>query len=185
MDLFFKTLRRSSEPQGRLVGLEVIQTFGRTKELHLVNSFTVWQFLSKIIFGKTYCIYAIVKNGECVHYSHVLGKGIRFPFMKRNDIQIGPCWTRPDHRNQGIFTSVIKKIVADFSTCDAWASCDEDNLASRKGLEKAGLNLVAKGERTRPLGFHYLGRFVITFWITENEAALPLRLLRKNRVSTQ
>jgi len=80
--------------------------------------------------------------------------------MQRGDLEIGPCYTAPQYRNQGIFTKVIQKIMYDFKKHQIWMFCDEFNAASRCGIEKAGLKLVSKGKRTKPFGFRLLGRFV-------------------------
>jgi RimJ/RimL family protein N-acetyltransferase len=94
--------------------------------------------------------------------SHVIGKGWRFPFMRANDIEIGPCWTAYEYRRQGIYSTVIQRILFDFKNHHAWMFTQETNIASIRGIEKVGFKFSGKGRRTKPLGFHFLGRFC--FW---------------------
>jgi RimJ/RimL family protein N-acetyltransferase len=157
--LLFKSPKEWEKKNIEMKGLEVVTTFSRALELKLVTPFAAWQFIAKLLMRKIYCIYVIIRDNRCIHTSHVIGKGWRFPFMNKEDIEIGPCWTDRANRNQGIFTAVIQQILYDYSSHQGWMICDEDNAASRRGIEKAGLELIARGNRTRPFGCRIIGRF--------------------------
>lgn len=164
MLLFFKApvIRENTNFSTLGLSLEVVSQLERIRELELMNSFVVWQLFKRYLFGKTYCIYAIIHGNKCVHYSHVIGKGWRFPFMKDNDIEIGPCWTQPEFRSRGLFSSVLRNILSDFQEHQIWIFAEETNVASIRGIERAGFKFVGKGLRTKPFGCHLIGRFVIS-----------------------
>ena len=87
--------------------------------------------------------------GRPIHTSYVTGAGPKFPFMNKGDIHIGPCYTAPDHRGQGIYRRVLKTIHAEnHSQCTrAYMIVDETNLPSIKGIEAAGLTYIGRVER--------------------------------------
>ena len=162
MLLFFNAPIEREEKKREIEGVEVVNTISRALELRIVNPFVLWQFISKYLMSKIFCIYVITKNDICIHTSMVIGKGWRFPFMSNDDIQIGPCWTATESRKQGLYVAIIQRILCDFSDHQCWMICDENNIASIRGIERAGLELRAKGKRTMPVGFKIIGRFVIT-----------------------
>lgn len=80
-----------------------------------------------------------------VHYSYVSPKIYRFPFMKKYDMQVGPCATNVDYQRKGIFTEVLKLIPACYSnkSDSVWTYTTLTNLASRKAFERAGYQFYA------------------------------------------
>ena len=71
---------------------------GRMKNL-------VWFFITR---GRTYVYYCFDGQNK-VHQSYVMKKCFKFPFLKKNDIHIGPCYTAEEYRGQGIYPAVLKK----------------------------------------------------------------------------
>lgn len=57
---------------------------------------------------RAYCLY---KQGLLVHRSYVIRGRSKFPFLKTNDIEIGPCWTDENFRGRGYYPFVISKII--------------------------------------------------------------------------
>ena len=54
-----------------------------------------------------------VKDGntdEIIHTSYVIGECYKFPFMKKSDIEIGPCYTSENYRGKGIYKNVLNFI---------------------------------------------------------------------------
>ena len=85
---------------------------------------------------KAYTVYA---NGEMIHLSYVVCGREKFRFLKKGDIEIGPCWTHPDYRGQGIYPVVLSHIVQkELAGGTAYMLIHETNEASRRGVAKAG-----------------------------------------------
>lgn len=94
-----------------------------------------------------YHVFYVVFEGRIVHSSYLLWRNPRLAFMKRGDVHIGPCWTDPQHRGRRLFPAVISRIAALHSGRRVWMIADEDNLASRNGIERAGFRLVGFGRK--------------------------------------
>lgn len=58
------------------------------------------------------------------------------------------CWTPPSARGQGVYPWVIRELAAAASTSTAWIYCEARNLASRRGIEKAGFVPAGRMWRT-------------------------------------
>lgn len=124
-------------------GLIVIKTILSAYTNNLASFFVIRKFIQNWLNRKVYCIYALLADGKLIHVSHVFGKSWRYSFMNKNDILIGMCWTNPDFRGQGIYPSVIKRIASDYRERRIWIYCDERNISSVRGIEKAGFNFVS------------------------------------------
>ncbi len=77
---------------------------------------------------------------DVVHFSYIIPKVYRFPFMKRGDIQIGPCVTFEKYQKRGIYSAVLQYLISEYYTQNRtlWIYCNENNEASRKTIEKVG-----------------------------------------------
>jgi len=84
--------------------------------------------------------------------------------MKKNDLEIGPCWTDADYRGQGIYPTVLRYILSTFKGQfrKFFIFTDEDNIASQKGIIKAGFKLVGKGTKNS------FGRYIINNFMDTN-----------------
>ena len=58
--------------------------------------------------GKYFIVYIMDENKNIIHHSYALPKFFKFPFMQKDDIQIGPCWTHKDYRGKGIYPFVLE-----------------------------------------------------------------------------
>ena len=128
--------------------------------------FILWGIFSFIwsLQRKPYEVHILYKDSQVVHYSVVLPKCYKFPFMNKKDIEIGPCWTHPDYRGKGIYPKMLNVICNRFAKNkeNAWIFCEENNHASQRGILKAGFSFVGKGEKTKPFGMGLLGKYIIT-----------------------
>lgn len=128
--------------------------------------FFVWSALKFLkLFGSAHYVVFFVKHGgRVVHYSVVLPKYFRTPFMGKNDLQIGPCWTHNEHRRKGIASYVIHEILESYKEADRrfWYIVREDNIPSRRLVEKAGFTLYGKGVREKRFGIRAMGAFSIS-----------------------
>ena len=95
---------------------------------------------SVITFGKFWIYYVVTDKNEIVHTSYLLGKCYKFPFMSKNDYEIGPCVTKKQFRGKGIYPNVIRYIISDVKdkAKTLYMFCNESNYASIRGIVKAG-----------------------------------------------
>lgn len=109
-------------------------------------------------------VYAIHSGNRLLHRVLVTPRWYRFPFMARDDLQLGDLWTAPDHRGRGLARLAARAIHADFAqTCDKfWYLVPADNVPSIRLVERMGYDFVGVGLRTRPLGMPFLGQFEMT-----------------------
>jgi hypothetical protein len=106
--------------------------------------------------GKYQIYYVKDKNGTIIHYSHVLPKIFKFPFMKKKDLEIGPCWTHEKFRGKNIYPYVLTFIINDLCIPGRsfYIMTDENNIPSQKGILKAGFRFIAKGNKKGILGIY-------------------------------
>ena len=84
-------------------------------------------------------LFYVLDGDNIIHYSYVLRKNYKFPFMKKSDLEIGPCYTCKEYRGKGIYPRVLKKIVASgLEGSRFFMIVEESNLSSIKGIKKAG-----------------------------------------------
>lgn len=95
--------------------------------------------------AKLQVYYVTNDNQEVVHTSYVIPKCLKFRFMKKGDIEIGPCFTRKDFRGKGIYPTVLSCIVEENGPDkNYYMLVDENNTASKRGMEKAGFEEIGK-----------------------------------------
>lgn len=80
---------------------------------------------------------------KTVHYSYLMRSKLKFPFMKKNEIMIGPSVTRDEFKGHNIFTNVLKNSGAivknHFHGFDyIIALVRVNNQPSNRSFEKAG-----------------------------------------------
>ena len=105
----------------------------------------IWFWL--ISGGKAKIAY-VQRDGIIVHTSYVIPKCYKFPFMKKGDLEIGPCTTKQEYRGQGIYPRVLRYIVdSEKTTC--YMIVRETNVPSIRGIEKAGFEKRGKVEKSK------------------------------------
>lgn len=91
-----------------------------------------------------YRVLYVKQDHKIAHYSFIIPRNFRFPFMKTGDLQIGPCFTYPDFRKRGIYTKVLRlipKILGETGS-KYWIYTTQNNLVSQKAIEKAGYGFI-------------------------------------------
>ena len=68
---------------------------------------------------------------------------------RKNAIHIGPCFTYPNFRRKGLFVSLLQRITNDYYGKDIYIFAHKNNIASNKGIIKAGFSPYAKGNVSR------------------------------------
>lgn len=122
-------------------------------KLGLEKSDCLKKLLWFIITGGRMKIFYIIDGKNVAHYSVILPKNFRFPFMKKGDLQIGPCFTYPSHRGIGLYTLALKLIPLLFSkqTDLFWIYTTETNRISQRTIEKAGFGFQGLVKSVGPL----------------------------------
>ena len=110
--------------------------FGESRKIKTILSRFMFQILT---LGKAKIFY-VRNDSELIHTSYVIPKCLKFTFMNKNDYEIGPCFTYPKHRGKGIYPKLLRSICHCVGSKDTvfYMIVDEKNVASIKGIEKAG-----------------------------------------------
>ncbi|HUE79347.1 MAG TPA: GNAT family N-acetyltransferase [Sphingomicrobium sp.] len=102
-------------------------------------------------------------GGGMVHRLIVTPRWRRFPFMGRDDLQLGDLWTRPDVRGKGFARAAVAtahRLFGGQARC-FWYVVQADNAPSIRLIETFGYTLVGRGRRTAPLGIRSAGSFLL------------------------
>ena len=122
-----------------------------------------WRILYCLIQKHVFNIFIIYRNNNIVHYTVILSKSIKFPFMGKDDIQFGPCWTHPNERKKGLMKFALYTYIKMSNKKERkyWWVCRENNNMSRIAIEKKGFNIYGTGIKKSLLPFKILNKFVI------------------------
>ena len=105
------------------------------------------------------------------HYSLVLPKYFRTPFMGNNDLQIGPVGTIEKHQRKGLAIFAITKILEFYKDKDInfWYIFRKENEPSKRLIEKVGLTKHGEGIRFKESGFDLFSPFIIKNKVFNND----------------
>jgi len=108
-----------------------------------------------VTMGKYKIIY-LKKDDNIIHYTHILPKFFKLPFLGKNDLEIGPSWTKESYRGKGIFPGVINYVIQSFKEKGRkfYIFADIDNISSQKAIEKARFYMCGNGYKTDFLGIY-------------------------------
>lgn len=135
-----------------------------------VLPFCAWSLFHylRVFSNRDYSVVLAYENGSLVHRSCVFPSYFRFPFMKKDDLQIGDVWTAVEHRGKG-----LGRIGLEFALSKNpdrprtyWYLTESNNHASVRLAEKAMFELVGEGSREKKLGCNILGSYVIQPLVT-------------------
>ena len=125
--------------------------------------FGVWWAMHNlhIFSNKDYGLYLIYDGHNLIHLSVITPRYFRFPFMGKEDLQIGDTWTMPDYREKGLASFAIQKIVELYKKPGRriWYVVEEDNIPSIRAVEKAGFVKYGVGTRRKRIGMALFGFF--------------------------
>ncbi len=100
--------------------------------------------------------YFVMYKNKIIHHSYATNRIFKFPFMMKNDLQIGNCYTDINYRGKGIYQFVIKNIVNEYFTSnpngDVFMLVKNNNTASISGVLKAGFKKISKIETIKLFG---------------------------------
>ena len=130
-----------------------------------MTPYVVWWLFHclNFFYNHDYAIFLIYDEGHLIHRSCIFPGYFRFPFMQKQDLQIGDTWTDPAYRGRGLaviaMTETIRKCAK--QNRDFWYLVAEDNASSIRVAEKAGFKLFGRGVRTKRFGSRMLGAFAV------------------------
>ncbi len=115
----------------------------------------IYLFWFLITLGKYKIIY-VEKDNTIIHYTHILPKFFKFPFMGSKDLEIGPSWTSELYRGKSIFPAVITYIIHVFKDDNRifYSFAHIDNKPSQKAILKSGFNKWKNGNKIGKLGIY-------------------------------
>ena len=127
--------------------------------------FGAWWLLHRlhVFANRNYGLFLVYCGGKLVHRTCVFPGYFRFPFMGKNDLQIGDTWTSEEHRGRGIAPFAVQKVLEWEARPGRrfWYITTETNVASIRAVEKAGFTLAGKGRRSSRFGLRALGSYVM------------------------
>lgn len=100
--------------------------------------------------------YDLIKNGIIISKAVLISKISLYEFLPKNGIHLGFCETLYRERGKGFYPLLLKYIQNDNPSLHLYMIVDCNNMASIKGIEKAGFVRYAKGTKNNK------GHFVIT-----------------------
>ena len=129
------------------------------------RTYRVWWLFHRLhVFRNREYSVAIVWHGDEVAHRLALFPGyFRFPFMQRDDLQIGDVWTDPAHRGRGLAAAGLQFAMRHTKRSDRafWYLTEETNTASIRTAERAGLRRYGTATRTSRLGVRLFGQFIV------------------------
>lgn len=108
------------------------------KEIKSIKATMFRAYISVLTKNKTKIYYAFDDNGNILHTSFIIPPNIKFSFLKENEMEIGPCYTNPNARGQGVYPYVLDYIVKNNKAVNYLMIIKEENLSSIRGVTKAG-----------------------------------------------
>jgi SAM-dependent methyltransferase len=128
---------------------------------HLVF-FWLHHYLRGFLHKNVYRILLVFRGNDLVHFSLVRTKDYRFPFMRDDDVQVGPVWTHPSHRGRGLALGTLLQLMPSITAAwrRVWWICLQENTPSNRVALRGGFTLIGKGVRTKRWGLRALGTFV-------------------------
>ncbi len=123
-------------------------------------AWSLFHFLG-IFANRDYFLLLIFQGAKLVHRTCVIPPHFKFPFMGAMDLQAAGIWTHPAMRGRGLGLLAVQEVLRRIETPGRtlWYLTREENSASIRLAEKAGLVLAARGRRRHRLGLRVLGRF--------------------------
>jgi len=109
--------------------------------------------------SRDHAVFVVLRDAIPVHYTTVVPKYFRFPFMGASDLLLGSTWTDPRHRGRSIASSVVAEILRAYPGRRFWYLTRAANLASRKVALAAGLRPSGRAQRSKRFGSSLLGAY--------------------------
>ena len=104
-----------------------------------------------LITQGTFKIYYVCSENKALHSSYVIPKCGKFPFLRNGEFEIGPCITSAGSRRKGCYYYILEYIssLEEYTNTCLYMIVGSTNIASVKGIEKAGFVKCGEMEKTR------------------------------------
>lgn len=136
--------------------------------------FGVWWIMHHlhIFTNRDYSLYLIYIGYNLIHRSVITPRYFRFPFMDKDDLQIGDTWTATTYSGKGLATFAIQMVCQLHMKPSRrfWYLVEETNLPSIRAVEKVGFTKVGEGNRIKRFGLSILGAYNIQkYYVDESQ----------------
>jgi len=114
--------------------------------------------------NKKFGLALLYKKNKLIHRTLITPKYFRFPFMAKEDIQVGDLWTDSKYRNFGLATTALQAIVQLHSVdtnASIWYVTEGNNIPSVHTALKNNFQLYGTGEKISVFGVALFGRYTI------------------------
>ena len=128
---------------------------GRKKWLY----YCLWGFLYRG-FQFRFIEYDLVKERNVVSKAVLISKVPEYKFLPKKGVHLCYCATKESEKGNGYYPLLLKYIQYNNKEEMLYMVVKEDNLASIKGIEKAGFKRFALGKKDKD------GNFIITKTLT-------------------
>jgi len=117
-----------------------------------------------IFFNKSFVMIIYLKTNQIVHRTCVFPGFYKFPFMNKEDLQLGDIWTTKDCRNKGIATHALKYILSldQYKNKTFWYVVEASNVESIRLAEKFGFNVCYTAHKKNKMGISFIGNYEIS-----------------------
>ena len=127
---------------------------GKNKSLK-ENIVIIYWHIASFFCGDFFYEYQLIVDDKVVSYARVVPKILIFSFIPKGGYHIGPCLTLEEYRGNGFYPLLLSYIIKKNVDKDFYMIVDENNIASIKGVKKAGFEEFARGKKNK------FGRYVI------------------------
>ncbi len=130
------------------------------------HPFIAWWFFhhSGVFYNKYFVMVVLLDKNQIVHRTCVFPGFYKFPFMDKEDLQLGEIWTREDYRNKGIATNVIKYILNldQYKNKTFWYVVEESSSESVSLAESSGFYACYTAHKKNKMGMSFIGKYEIS-----------------------
>jgi ribosomal protein S18 acetylase RimI-like enzyme len=117
----------------------------------------------RLLANRDYAALVVSYEGRVVHRSCVYPRGLQFPPMGGDDLQIGDLWTDEAHRGKGLATFAVTHILSNLKKAGRrfWYIVPEDNRPAVRIAEGAKGTLRGAGRKIPRLGLEVFTKFIL------------------------
>ena len=118
----------------------------------------------RVFYNRSFSMICYLKDDEMIHRSCVFPGFYKFPFMNKNDLQLGEIWTHEDARRKGVATRAIGHLLSldCYEGRAFWYVVKENNADSIRLAERFGFSLYCRAQKKSRMGVSFLGRYELT-----------------------
>lgn len=128
--------------------------------------FMAWWLFHRcgVFHNKCFIMLCYFENNQIVHRTCVFPSFYKFPFMNKEDLQVGEIWTREDYRNRGMATRAIKYILNldQYNKKTFWYVVGASNSESIRLAERSGFSACCTAHKKNKMGISFIGNYEIS-----------------------